>query len=183
MKFRAFVAVEMDEFLKLKSFSSALRETSAPLKMVDLSNIHVTLKFLGDIEEDVITEIEKVMINSVSGIDKFTIELKGTGAFPNLNRISVIWVGMVGAEPLIDIANNIDSGLEKLGFGREKRPFRPHVTVARVKGGRHKDRLISTIQEHEDIVFGEMDVDKIILKKSVLTPKGPIYSDMATVTL
>ncbi len=181
MTFRAFIAVEVPVSNELEQFSSAVKDTKAPLKMVNLAKVHITLKFLGDIDESLVPDIEKVIKYAVSGIQPFTMNLKGTGAFPNLNRISVIWAGMENAEALGEIARKIDSGLKPLGLKPEKRKFSPHVTVARVKSSKNKDRLVDTINEFQNTEFGEVPVNKIILKKSVLTPQGPIYSDIVVI--
>lgn len=168
---------------KLEEFSRAVKATDAPLKMVNLDIIHVTLKFLGDTDEAMIPQIENVMKDAASGVSPFTIKLKGTGAFPNLNRISVVWAGMENAEALGRIAEKLDKGLVSLGFKAEKNKFSPHVTVARVKGGRNKDRLVEVIREYENEEFSEVEVNRLLLKKSVLTPAGPRYSDVASVSL
>ena len=183
MSFRAFVAVEIDELPELRKFSAEVKRTGAPLKMVNLDNLHVTLKFLGDTDEEIVNEIQSVMQDAVSGIRPFNIAVRGSGAFPNLNRISVVWAGMEGAEPLAKIAGKIDAGLENLGFKREKRKFSPHVTIARVKGGRNKELLAQVIENNKTTHFGEIQVNEIILKKSVLTPSGPIYSDIVKIEL
>ncbi len=182
MTFRGFIAVEIQSTPRLEEFSRAVKGTDAPLKMVDLRKIHVTLKFLGDTDEGLIKEIETAMKEAVSGIGPFTVKLKGSGAFPNLKRISVIWAGMEGAEPMVDIAGRLNSRLEHL-FKPERKRFSPHVTVARVKGGRNKERLVQVLEDFKDAEFGEQQVGGIVLKKSVLTPQGPIYSDIVRVQL
>ncbi len=181
--FRGFIAVEVASSRKLEEFSRTVKATDAPLKMINLEIIHVTLKFLGDTDEKIIPEIESVMKDAASGISPFTVKIKGTGAFPNLNRLSVIWAGMEGAESLGQIAEKLNKGLEPLGFKPERKKFSPHVTVARVKGGRNKDKLVEAIQNYQDEEFAEVEVNRIILKKSVLTPQGPIYSDVVEVKL
>ena len=182
-KYRAFVAVEIGRMPELLKFVKALRELDSDLKFVKLDKLHITLKFLGDIDEDLIPEIEDFMKKSVSGKEPFEMTLKGTGAFPNLNRISVVWAGIEGAEPLIDIAEKLDTGLTFMGFRKERREFSPHVTVARVGNTLDTIGLPDTIARFEKTEFGSINVDKIILKKSELTPDGPIYSDLVVVEL
>ncbi|MDD4307237.1 MAG: RNA 2',3'-cyclic phosphodiesterase [Thermoplasmata archaeon] len=179
MAFRAFIAAEVPFSPELESFSKAVKASGASAKMVDLRNIHITLKFLGDTDEALVPDIEKVMRAAVSEISPFRMQLKGTGAFPNLNRISVVWAGLEGAEPLATVAKRIDEGLKPLGFEPEKRAFSPHVTVARIRDGRNVRELAEVIREWEHSNFGEVPVDRIILKKSVLRPEGPVYSDVA----
>ena len=181
MTFRAFIAVEVPVSVELEDFSRAVKDTDAPLKVVNLAKVHITLKFLGDTDESIVPEIEEVMKNAISGIRPFTMKLKGSGAFPNLNRISVIWAGMENADALGEIARKIDSGLVPLGFQPEKRKFSPHVTIARVKGSKNKDKLVDVIKQFQDTEFGEVPVRKIIHKKRMLTPQGPIYSDIVVI--
>lgn len=183
MVFRAFIAVEIGEFGKLAEFSDAVKKTDAPLKMVDLRHIHVTLKFLGDTDEKLIPEIEKIIKEASAGIKPFSVKLKGAGAFPNLDRITVVWAGMEGADQLGIVSGKLDECLARFGFEPENRKFSPHITIARVKGGRNKEKLKQAILDYKDVEFGEQPVDKIKLKKSVLTPQGPVYSDVAVIKL
>ena len=183
MAFRAFIAVEVPVSLELENFSRAVRDTNADLKMVNLVNVHLTLKFLGDIDKSLVPEIQAVMNHALAGIRPFSMKLRGTGAFPNLNRMSVIWAGMENADPLVTIAEKIDAGLKPLGFQPERRKYSPHVTIARVRAGRNRDRLVDVIARFSDTDFGAVPVSRILLKKSVLTPGGPIYSDIIGVEL
>ncbi len=183
MTFRAFIAVEVPFSAELEKYTKAVKASGATVKLVDLHNIHVTLKFLGDTDESLIPEIEKIMKSAAVGIPPFQMKMKGSGAFPNLNRISVVWAGLEGAEPLGIIAGKIDDGLKPLGFEPEKRKFSPHITIGRIKDGRNIRELAQVVREWEPGEFGEVSVDRIILKKSVLTPQRPVYSDVAAVSL
>ena len=178
MIFRAFIAIEVPVSSELENYSRAIKDTGAFLKIVNLTNVHITLKFLGDTEETLVPEIEEVIREAITDVQPFTMELKGAGAFPNLNRISVIWAGMENADALGEIARKINAGLEVLGFQPEKRKFSPHVTIARVKSSKNKDKLVEVIEQFRNTEFGEVPVNKIILKKSELTPQGPIYSNI-----
>jgi 2'-5' RNA ligase len=107
----------------------------------------------------------------------FEIRLKGMGAFPSLRRIRVVWVRIEeGAKELNDIFMQLESRLRKLGFPPERRGFVPHITIARVKTGRNIPILARCIESFSDFDFGIMKADRLRLKRSVLTPKGPIYS-------
>jgi 2'-5' RNA ligase len=181
MTFRAFISVDLEPQSKLIEFWESLKATNVPLKLVNLDIIHMTLKFLGDTDEAKIEDIENIMKASVENIESFEVKLKGTGAFPNLNYMKVIWVGLEGAEPLISISKTLDQGLSKIGFKRDKRGFRPHVTVARVKGPKNKSVLANAINEYRDVDFGVKKVDCIRLKKSVLSRAGPTYSTVREV--
>lgn len=181
MTFRAFISVDLEPQPKLLEFWESLKRTNAPLKMVNLEIIHMTLKFLGDTEEGMVDEIEGIMKESIADVEPFEVQLKGTGAFPNLNYMKVVWVGLEGADPLIAISKSLDWGVSKLGFKKEKRGFRPHITVARVKGPKNKNILADVINKYGDADFGVKKVDCIRLKKSVLHREGPTYSTVREV--
>lgn len=182
-KIRAFVAVEIGRVPELLKFVKALRELDADLKFVRLDNLHITLKFLGDIDEDLVPEVESFMRKAVDGKSPFELDIRGTGAFPDLKRISVVWAGIDKAGPLVEIAEKLDTGLTFMGFRKERREFSPHITVARVRNTLDTIGLPDTIRRFEGREFGTFTVDKIVLKKSELTPRGPIYADVAVVEL
>lgn len=183
MTFRAFIAVEIGPMPALLDLEQKLRDTRADIKLVEPENIHVTLKFLGDTDEGIIDKIEQLMKDSVAGIEPFTITLENVGAFPKLDYMRVVWVGITGAEPLVKIAKALNSGLKHLGFKSDKKGFTPHLTIARVRSPRNKNELRRAIDSHINNSFGEVQVDKIVLKKSVLSPQGPTYTDVCQVTL
>jgi 2'-5' RNA ligase len=103
--------------------------------------------------------------------------------FPNQNYIKVAWMGVENAEPLKEIAENIDTKLKNLGFEKEKRPFSAHLTIARIKSAKNKEKLMQLINKYQNTEFQKIKIDKIILKKSTLTPKGPIYTNLKEITL
>ncbi|MBI4416553.1 MAG: RNA 2',3'-cyclic phosphodiesterase [Euryarchaeota archaeon] len=183
MPFRAFISADIGRHPRMEAFSQALRDSGGQLKLVDLELLHTTLKFLGDTDERVVPDVVRVMEGSVQGVVPFTVTLRGTGAFPSPTRINVVWVGLEGAQALAGIAATLDRELDALGFRPEGRRWEPHVTVARVKGGRNLDRVRAAIDAFANETFGEMRVDRIRLKKSVLTSEGPEYSTVAEVPL
>jgi len=120
-KFRGFIAIDIPTNKKIIDMENEIKNIGADLKLVEPENIHVTLKFLGDTDEEKIDEIEEIMKNSTKGLTPFNIKLKGSGVFPNNNYIKVIWVALENAEKIGEIAKKIDKQLEKLGFKAEKR--------------------------------------------------------------
>jgi 2'-5' RNA ligase len=168
--------VDIDENEAMKAFSSKIKATGANLKLVDMANIHLTLKFLGNTRDEHVPRIREILAECARNISPFEIELAGTGAFPSLNRIKVVWVGMRNAEKLGQIASYLEDELSSLGYKREKREFSPHVTIARVKDARNVDYLKRFLKENREEFFGKQKIDRIRLKKSELTPRGPIYS-------
>ncbi|MCK4996411.1 MAG: RNA 2',3'-cyclic phosphodiesterase, partial [Thermoplasmatales archaeon] len=96
--------------------------------------------------------------------------------FPNQNYIKVMWIGIENGEQIGKIASKIDEKISELGFEKERRRFSAHLTIARVKSAKNKEKLLELIEKYRDIEFGSLKVDTIKLKKSELTPKGPIYT-------
>lgn len=183
MSFRAFISADFGAFPRVEAFSRALKDSGADLKLVDLENLHTTLKFLGDADEVLVPEILQVMERSAAGIPPVAVTLRGAGAFPGPRRINVVWVGLEGAEPLGRIAAFLNRELEPLGFRAENRRWEPHVTVARVKSGRNLDGVRAAIDAFAREEFGGTVVDRIRLKRSVLRPEGPEYTTVAEVPL
>ena len=181
--FRAFISADFGRFPRVDAFSDALRATQGQLKLVDLEILHSTLKFLGDTDEALVPEIVGIMEGAAKGIAPPNVALRGAGAFPSTNRINVVWIGLEGAESLAAIAATLDRELDALGFRPEGRRWQPHVTVARVKGARNLDRVRAAIEAYGNEEFGTARVDRIRLRRSVLTPEGPEYTTVAEVPL
>jgi len=179
--FRGFIAVDIPPSPSLEGFAEQLRTASASLKVVSTDQLHLTVKFLGETEEGLVPEIVAAIREACADVRPFQITVRGTGAFPSLSRMNVIWVGVEGAEPIGRIAADLEGSLESLGFAAERRPWKAHVTLARVKGHRDLDRVREILQGRRDEVFGSHQVDRIHLKKSVLTSGGAQYSVVATV--
>lgn len=181
MSTRCFVAVECggDELAaKFREVRRVLEATKADIKFVEPENIHLTLKFLGDIEPNLVEQVTRV----VEGISfqPFTARIERVGVFPNLRRPRVVWAGITeGASRLEEMWSEVDGKLSRLGFERERRRFSPHITIGRVRSGRNRDKLVHEISSLSDYVFSDLHVDRVVLKKSVLTPRGPIYTTLA----
>jgi len=181
--FRAFVSADVEKSEKILSLLKGLQKTNADLKLVNPESIHITLKFLGDTPESIVPDITEIIRKSVLGIPPFALKFRGMGAFPNLNRINVVWVGIFNPEQLTRIADLLDDKLAGLGFRKEGRRFSPHLTLARVKSPRNIEALQRLIAENRSIDCGDIAVESIRLKKSALTPAGPVYSTIAEIKL
>jgi RNA 2',3'-cyclic 3'-phosphodiesterase len=178
---RCFVAVDIDDHaLKaaLLRAQKAIVATEADVKAVEEENIHITLKFLGEIPEEKTARVAEL----VKGIafKPFTLDFRGVGVFPAPSRPSVVWAGVAGeASEMLAVFTELEKGLKTLGFEPERRPFQPHVTLCRVRSGRNRAQLAEAIHGMEDEEFGPLRVEHIRLKKSILTRNGPIYSTAA----
>lgn len=180
---RAFIATEIPRFDELEGLLNRLRKSGARLSVPRSEGMHVTLKFLGDIEEGSVDEIVGLLRRSVSGFTPFEVKAAGAGAFPNLRNPRVFWVGLEDGGFLSRIAGSVDESLSTLGFPRENRPFTPHVTIARVKSSFGVEKAIGILREFEKTQFGNCLVKDIRLKKSTLTPTGSIYEDLGVISL
>ncbi|MDH5438763.1 MAG: RNA 2',3'-cyclic phosphodiesterase [Candidatus Bathyarchaeota archaeon] len=182
-KIRSFIAFDINNESVLNQFSEVqgtLLNTGADLKLVKPQNIHVTMRFLGNISLPLVDliheEMEKLTFTS------FNVEIKGLGAFPSLRYARVVWAGIRnGADELVNIFDQLEPRLRGLGFRPDSKGFSPHLTIARVKTGRNKSKLVRCIQDLVDYEFGVVRADCLRLKKSVLTPRGPIYSTLREV--
>jgi len=182
---RVFIAVDVDQTVKhqLSGIQEQLSATGAHLKLVETPNIHVTMKFLGDTPDTKIPALIEALRKAASEANNFDIEVKGIGVFPSLKHMRVIWAGIAeGREGVKSLQHAVDKELEPLGFRSEK-DFIPHMTIARVKSAKEKDKLAEIIQTSENLDFGQSRVTAIELKESKLTPKGPIYSTIERVNL
>jgi 2'-5' RNA ligase len=177
---RSFVAVDLEEPSirdQIITAQKGLQQTGAQLKVVDPEIMHLTLRFLGEIPQSTVENVKEAM----SGIrfHVFETEFFGLGAFPNLRRINVVWVGLKqGREQLDDIFRQLEPKLRQLGLPPDNKGFRPHLTIARVRTGLNKDALADYVASMQEQEFGKMQVTTVRLKKSTLTPKGPIYNTL-----
>jgi len=195
MTFRGFISIDVEPNDMMLEFIDEVERTGAPLNMVDPSQLHMTVKFLGDTEEDLIDEIVEKTEFALEHYDPFKIDMIGTGAFPHLGFMKVVWIGSeVSSEEtqnsdeedislLADIAHRVEEELIPLGFERDDRDFSPHFTVARVKGGKNKERLKRVVEKYEDEHFATLNVEKLTLKKSILKKDGPEYHTLEEIPL
>jgi 2'-5' RNA ligase len=180
---RAFVAIDIDEAIrqKLVSAQKRLEATGADLKLVEPPNIHITMKFLGEVPDEKISTVAEALRKAVASTVQFDVNVRGIGVFPNLHYIRVVWAGIAeGHDEIISVQRGIDQELQPLGFPKE-RDFVPHLTIARVKTAKAKERLAAFVKEMADAEFGVMRAKAVELKQSTLTQKGPIYSTLGRI--
>ncbi len=180
---RAFLALEVSGEVKRKivGLQDEIAGSGADVRLVGEENMHVTLKFLGDIDETAVGKVTGAM--GAVRSEAFLLEVTGAGAFPNARMPRVLWVGAgSGGDKVSNIAKQLEAELAKLGFPRE-REFTPHITVGRVRSARNAAALAGILQRNRDASYGSTAIDRIVFKKSVLTPSGPIYSDIGEVRL
>lgn len=200
---RCFVSVDLPADLEqaVEDVQLELRDTGADLDPVEPGKVHVTLKFLGDVEdsnpedspssrtgeagsEEVrVGDVEEALEEAVEAVEPFDARFEGLGVFPSRGYIRVVWVGADGGGGFVELAERIEDAAAELGFEREEREFVPHATVARMKSGRGKDRVLDVVDRFEGEGFGTCRVEDVRLKRSVLRPEGAEYSDIAVIRL
>ena len=182
---RAFIAVDIDP-QTVKKISEALvqlRPHVPGIRWGSLTNFHFTLKFLGDIEETKVDSIANALELELRPFQRFTINAKGLGVFPDLKRPRVLWIGLEGKE-LKDLASKVEKAMEPLGFMREKREFKPHLTVGRWRELVGSSRTLGKeLERWKSYEFGESTVAEVVFFQSVLKPEGTTYHALKTVAL
>jgi 2'-5' RNA ligase len=178
---RSFIAIELPEETRrtLTAIQEQLKQTGAGVRWVKPGSIHLTLKFLGNILPAQVDDIAAAAAQIVRDESPITLCAAGLGAFPSQRKPRVIWVGLRGeVERLVSIQARIENALETLGFAQEQRPFRPHLTIGRVKDRRRLQTLIDAMTTQELPEFNSFDAAEIILYKSDLRPTGAIYTKL-----
>ena len=160
---------------KIVAAQSGLAQTGAQLKIVGPEIMHLTLRFLGEIPSATVNRVKEAM-DSVK-FQPFEVEFTGLGVFPNPRRINVVWVGIKqGQEKLNDIFHQLEPKLRQIGLPPDDKGFSPHMTLARVKSALNRAVLAEYVEMMNAREFGTMPVNAVRLKRSTLTPKGPIYT-------
>jgi len=178
---RTFIAIELPQDIKdtIGRLQSKLKSSGADVKWVSPSNIHLTLKFLGEIDEKTRDGVSGVMKEIGASTPSFIIRLGALGAFPGLHSPRIIWVGLShGHDQVESIVERLETGLEKYGVIKENKPFSSHITIGRVRSPKNKEDLLRCVSELESPVkekTGEFQAGKITLFKSTLLPHGPVY--------
>lgn len=181
---RLFVAVEASDEIKAKAQAviSRIRLVGADVKFVEPENMHFTLKFLGDVQDGRVKEVEDAISKAVSGFRAFAISVERLGYFGSRGQINTIWLDSgQGREELVKLAAALNAALD--GIRHEDREPHPHLTIGRVRSARNRQQLIDMAGRLKDAMLGGMQVSEVKLKRSVLSSSGPEYSDVKVFTL
>jgi 2'-5' RNA ligase len=182
---RSFIAIDIPAGIK-SSIDSVIRTVSGDARgilWVSTENIHLTLKFLGDVRDDLVPEIEKRLKLIGKRNQSFSVGIRGAGAFPSFRNPNVLWLGIEASDQLEALFREIDAVLAEIGFERESRKFSPHLTIGRVKDRRDVAPVARELSTYKDVFFGTIEVREILLMKSVLKPSGAEYSKTAIIEL
>lgn len=180
---RTFIAVELDPPVRrvaqglIQQFAAA----GADVKWVEEENLHLTVKFLGDVPQQDVPRVCDTVEAAVAGLAPFELELHGAGAFPTLRRPRTVWLGTtIGTEALTELHRRLDAALKKLGYPPEGRRFHPHLTVGRVRGGGRKlDDLIGLLGQQAEATIGQCTIDRVVTFSSQLSSAGPRYEALS----
>ncbi|MDE1845125.1 MAG: RNA 2',3'-cyclic phosphodiesterase [Thaumarchaeota archaeon] len=175
---RAFVAVEIQDDAILDAIAKIQSDFKIKATPVNKKNMHFTLLFLGEITEETVSSVKKAL--ATISFEKIKVGFTHVGAFPNPRTPRVIWIGVddESSKQLVDLAVQVEKKLGPLGFKPDK-PFKPHITIFRVKN--RIDDISGIIEKFKKVDLGKYTMTELKLKQSVLTPSGPIYSDLQVV--
>src|SRR5437660_5843500 len=174
---RLFVALEIPSMVRenLASLLESLRAVSPQTRWVRLENLHVTLKFIGEVPQAKLAGIRGALAGARSE-QPVTLDFRGLGFFPNEKRPRVFWAGIEASPNLKTLAADIDGATEELGIPREQRPFSPHLTLARFEPPRLPEKLRAAIHENAAREFSSLRTNKFHLIESKLKSSGAEYT-------
>jgi 2'-5' RNA ligase len=185
-RIRAFIALEVTAPLKelLQGWQKAFRRGGDRVGWVQPAGMHLTLKFLGDVEDGMVPKIAEQIQRACLHRAPFSVTLQGAGVFPGVKRPRVLWVGIgEGREQVKEIFQDLDPLLGEIGFPRETRPFHPHVTLGRIKGLEDRAGFAARVVERRETEVGTMRVEAVHLIESRLRPQGAEYQTLRLVPL
>ncbi|MHA1771147.1 MAG: RNA 2',3'-cyclic phosphodiesterase [Candidatus Thorarchaeota archaeon] len=176
---RAFLSIDIEDsalISRIAHIQQKLDREAAKMKMVELGNIHFTLRFLGDTSTAKIEQIRKHLQEIT--FSPFTIRIEGVGAFPSIRRPNVIWIGTTeNKNRLRTLKERIDEALGNLSYPIERK-FKAHATIARVRAVYNRERMVANLERLQEESIGTMTITAFRMKKSTLTPRGPIYETL-----
>jgi 2'-5' RNA ligase len=178
---RTFIAIELDEGIRtrLAQATESLRGAGCKVRWVTPDRMHLTLKFLGEIDPEALAAVAAAMATAAAGAGAFQIQVAGLGAFPPRGAPRVVWAGVGDAEgKLAALHGRLDEALAAAGFERDSRAFRPHLTLGRVKERRGAERLRARLEESAEGEFGTQEVRELVCFRSELSAHGPAYTPL-----
>jgi 2'-5' RNA ligase len=179
-RLRTFIAVDLGQAIRDRcvALQEALARTGTDVKWVEVENLHVTLLFLGEVDDRAVPDVCRAVAVCCGQHESFIQSVESVGCFPNPRRPRTIWVGVgAGHDELIALHDALEPPLLELGcYRRENRPYTPHITLGRVKSDRPTDKLAAELVKRASWKAGETQVREVLVLSSELTPKGPIYT-------
>jgi 2'-5' RNA ligase len=179
---RCFIAIDLPDHVhrRMASLQSTLKPYDWPVRWTNPQQIHLTIKFLGDVPDADMSDICTALKEVTQMVPPFALTIGSAGCFPPRGEPRVIWTAVLDPpQPLMDLQEGIEASMEALGIAREARAFRPHLTLGRAKGHGFKGNLREILKEQEHFNAGLFDVEEAVMYQSELTPQGPIYTAIA----
>ena len=182
---RIFIGLKLDKNVQdeIEKFLKPFKKLSSPIRWVKPQNIHITLKFIGEVPGEKYSQMEENLTAATFNTGPFNLTLAGCGKFGKKESLNILWTGIAPNQKLEHIYNTIEDTLEKSGIEKETRPFKPHITVGRNKKNFNFKSFFKIIEEKKDLPITEFTVDGFQLFKSRLTPSGPVYSILKEIPL
>lgn len=178
-RLRTFIAVGLDKGIRehLAALQRSLARGAGDVKWVEPENLHVTLLFLGEVDDRQIPQVCARVTEVAAKLRPFTMSVETVGCFPNPHRPRILWAGVGrGADRLTELHDGLEVSFQDVGYRREERRYQPHITLGRAKADRRPAQLGSTLAQQTGWQGGEMQVCEVDVMSSELTPKGPAYT-------
>jgi 2'-5' RNA ligase len=178
-RLRTFIAVDPGKVIRnhLVALQEALARTGTEVKWVEPENLHVTLLFLGEVDDRQLPGVCRIVKECASRVQPFALYAKHVGCFPNLRRPRVVWAGVgEGAEVLQALHDALEGPLQDLGYRREERRYTPHITLGRVKSEDDPEGLVRALAKRDQWKGGETTVQEVLVMSSELLATGPAYT-------
>jgi 2'-5' RNA ligase len=184
---RTFIAVPTTAEVRARvaALIERLNRAGASVKWVRPEQVHFTLKFLGEVDDELTPEVCNRVTEVARGVAPFHLHVQGVGAFPRRSRPRTIWLGAAeGEQQMVVLHGAIDKALLPMGFRREQRHFVPHLTVGRLRSGSPQvDALAALLERNVDYHGGTMPVQELVVMASFLDRSGPTYQPLGRMTL
>jgi 2'-5' RNA ligase len=185
-RIRTFIAVDLDKAVRARTIAlqETLKKSGTEVKWVEPENLHVTLLFLGEVEDRELADVCRIVGEVAEKHMRFSMTVEQVGCFPNPHRPRVVWVGIgEGRQPLCAIHDALETPLAELGYRKEDRKYSPHITLGRVKSDRPTDKLSKALAQHAGWKGGEITVTELLVMGSKLTPQGPEHTVLSRAKL
>jgi 2'-5' RNA ligase len=175
---RTFLAIKIPVSKQMIEFIQDIKFVlkDEKIRWVENWNLHITLFFIGDIDESIIDEISNKLTDNLREIKSFNLSCKGVGVFKNVYNPKILWFGIKQSENLINLKLAVDKVISSFGFTIEERDFKPHLTIGRVKLVKNKNKFKNVLEKYKEVEIQNFSIKEVILYESKLTPKGPLYN-------
>ena len=182
---RIFIGIKLDEPLmeQIEKFLEPIKNINSPVRWVKRENLHITLKFIGEVPNEKFQQIAAVLSQNKFTTDSFDLQITGCGKFGKGNALNILWIGINHHKKLEEIYSTLENLLSKGGIAKENRPFNPHITVGRNRKSFNFKSIIRILEEKQFEFISNLKVSQFQIFKSELTPDGPIYTIMKELPL